>query len=257
MSVKDLRERTQAGILDCKKAWDESNGDIDQAIKILKEKGLAKAVKRAGMEAHEGAIAICSVGDVSGMLFLATETDFVAKNADFCNFLNDSLKNFLSSDLNDINDLKKNNESFADQLNQLISKVGENIVVKDFCKIVKEPNTTVTTYLHNKLNDAFDNIGRIGVVVKFSNVIEPEFAKEAAMHIASFKPLVLNEQDLDPVWLEAQEKESKIHEDSFKARKNAAVLNNQSFLMDSSISFEKACKNNNTSVVEFKVFSIK
>lgn len=247
MSIQDLRKRTQAGFLDCKKALDESNGDIEKAIQILRQKGLTKAIKRAGFEATEGAVVICNTNDVFGMLLFGTETDFVAKNDDFCKFIEDELYAFLNSDLDDINNLIINEETFSQRLAGLVGKIGENIVLRDQIKIMQQGGSKISYYLHNKINENFHNIGKIGVLLK-TNDIEPEKAKHLCMHIASFKPLVLNQDQL------TDEIKSTLGEDK---KDKDIVLMMQSYLVDPSHTVSSFCKASGIDIIEFKVFSVK
>lgn len=241
MSVKELRERTQAGFMDCKKAWDESNGDMNVALEILKKRGLSKAEKRAGMDATEGAVIVSKVGDVAAMAFFGTETDFVAKNDEFCKFANDELASFLKSDIADLKDLDLA-EPFSNRLAYLIGKIGENIVLKNCCKVKEEVGTKVFTYLHNKLNDNFVNVAKIGVVLKVKGECEDELGKQLAMHLASFRPQVLRRDQLSA--------------ENQNAGKEA-VFEEQAFLMDTSKTIKALCQEKGIEIVEFFVFSVK
>ncbi len=257
MSIKELRERTSAGMIDCKKAWEESNGDMDTAIKLLREKGLAKAVKRAGMDAAEGAVVTSSKGSSCGMIFFGTETDFVAKNDEFCKFANAILDEFLNSDVSDIKDLSKDGQSFSERLASLAGVIGENIIVKDFAKIKKEEGTEIFVYLHNKLNDNFDNVGKIGAMINLKGSIDEDSLKGMAMHIASFKPVVFERSSLTKEWLEAQEKEAAVVGETLESRIKGASLAQQAFLMDPSMTFGEFLSKNNLELLDFKVFSVK
>ncbi len=225
MSIKDLRNRTQAGFMDCKKALEESAGDMDLAMKILKEKGLSKALKRSDMETNEGAIVILENDEQAGMLFLSSETDFVSKSDAFCDFANKELSNFLSSEENEMNDTVIHNEKFDARIAALVSVIGENITLKDFFKTSKK-DKHVFLYSHNKLNDKYDNIAKIGVLISFDKQYENDFAKELGMHIAAFKP------------------------------ENLEELLNQNYVMDSSLKVKQVLEGAKLSLIEFKIFYV-
>ena len=247
MSVKELRERTQAGFLDCKKALDESNGDMEKAVEILRAKGLAKASKRAGVDALDGAVVIKNINQVYGMLFFGTETDFVAKNDQFCQCADNELSSFIESDNSNITNIEIDGESFANRLGYLAAKIGENIVLKDYCKMISDDQGAVFSYVHNKLNDNFDNVARIGVLLKTKGATA-DVAKQLCMHIASFKPIALNEASMTSEQRALVGEERKLKD---------LVLDLQSYLMDPSQTVAAFCKNNNIQIVDFKVFSVK
>lgn len=246
MSVKELRELTQAGFLDCKKALEESGNNMKLAIELLRKKGLSKANKRSGVEAMDGAVVIRKSGNKYGMLFFGTETDFVAKNDQFAKFADDELAAFLESKLDDIKQLERD-ETFANRLAYLASKIGENIVLKDQFKITEQSGEMVTSYLHNKLNDKFENIAKIGVLLKTKGA-SIEQAKQLAMHIASFKPVALSEAKMNAEQKALISEEKKLKD---------LVLDLQPFLIDPSMNISQFCKKNNIEIIEFKVFSVK
>jgi len=256
MSVKDLRERTQAGFLDCKKALDEANGDMEKAVELLRAKGLAKANKRAGMDALDGGVIIKQVGSAFGMLFFGAETDFVAKSDEFCNFANDELALFLNAYNNeaieksareDITQLSKGDDSFANRVAQLSAKVGENVMLKGQCVMQSDAAGEVAFYLHNKLSDKFDNVARIGVLLKAKGA-SPDIAKQLCMHIASFKPVAINESSM------SAEQKALVSEDR---KLKDLVLDMQSYLMDPSKTVSAFCKDSGIEIVDFAVFSVK
>jgi len=257
MSIKELRARTLAPLGDCKKAWEESGENMDTAIKLLREKGLAKAVKRAGMEASEGAILISENDKNLGMIFFGTETDFVARNDNFCTFANEILKEFIESPEMDIKNLAKNGESFEERVQSLSGVIGENILLKGAYKVAKDAGTSVFSYLHNKLNENFDNVGKIGAVIKVKGEVSEEILKGLTMHLASFRPLVTTRSELSQEWLDAQKAEVEVTGETLESRIKASVLEEQAFLMDQSLTFKAYCEKNGITVLEFKVFSIR
>lgn len=230
MSVKELRERTAAGFLDCKKALDECGGDIEKAIAYLKEKGLAKAAKRAGNLTAEGLVICSTVNGKIGMISIGTETDFVAKNDKVCQFVTDELKNFLNSENDDIKKCVINGEDFDARLAQVSAVMGENMLLRECCKFEAQ-NTA--SYLHNQVNETF-NASKIGVIVEFDKVTNPEFAKHVAMHIAAFKPEFIDT-------------------DSAEATKEN-TLYQQGFLMDQSLTVKQACEKYDMKILNFKMF---
>ena len=221
MSIKQLREMTGAGLMDCKKALEAAGNDIEKALVILKEKGIAKAQKRSNNLANEGAIFIVESDTSYVMLNIGTETDFVAKNDHFCSEILKEAVKFAKNNQNDIL-----NEEFNQQLAMLSATMGENILLKDAFKFVKSSQAIVETYIHNHLNANFLNIGKIGVVVAANLDIDREILKNIALHIASFKPNSIEE------------------------------LNEQCYLMDNKLTVAKFCQIHSINIADFRVFSI-
>lgn len=267
MSIKELRERTQAGLMDCKKAWEASNGDMNVAIEFLKQKGLAKAVKRAGVEATEGGVVVGCEGDVCGMLFFGSETDFVARSDAFCKFVNQELSAFLKycvgndirdyfsgSDVSSLTsgDMEKKEEPFSDRLAYLASTIGENITLKGFYRVSKG-DCSVFTYVHNKLSEEYVNVAKIGVVLKIRGPVDEVLGKQIAMHIASFKPSVISRSQLNQAWMESNNVEGV----NLESRIKEAVLEEQSFLMDNLYTVKALCANRGIEIVEFNVLAVR
>ncbi len=197
--VKDLREKTQAGMMDCKKALSESNGDFDAAIKYLREKGLSAAAKRSERTAAQGLIAIKTDNDKCAMVELNSETDFVAKNDNFGALLNNLVEAVITNEPADqdaFNSMKMaDGKVVADAVTEAIAVIGENIIARRFA-LVKADGGKVASYTHMG--------GSIGVVVKFSGDIDDAVAKDIAMHIAAANPLYLNRETVPPAELEAE-----------------------------------------------------
>lgn len=252
--IKELRDRTSVGFLACKKALEESAGDMEKAIAILKKLGLANAVKRAGREASEGSITVLSNGKSHGMLFLGSETDFVAKNDEFCHFAKSVLNDFLKSEVKNIAEFKRDIDDINGLLAEIGSKIGENITVRGSYKIEETPGTKVFTYVHNKVNEKFPEVATIGVILKIKGECSDELGKQLCMHLASFKPTVLTRQQLSKEWQEEQKQEA---EENLESRIKEAVFEEQAFLMDSSTTIKDLLKKHNLEVEEFKVFSVK
>ena len=186
--VKELRERTGAGMMECKKALQESNGNIDSAIELLRTSGQAKAEKKAKRIAAEGKIVIKNNLANAVIVEINSETDFVANDSNFIDFADsiaDALLQNEISDINSLNDLKlSDNFSVEEARTNLISKIGENISIRRFDKIHEAIN--IGEYSHGS---------RIGVIVSLDKS-DPDLAKDIAMHIAATNPVCLDEEDV-------------------------------------------------------------
>ena len=203
-NIKSLRESTGAGFLDCKKALQENNNEIEKSIDFLRKKGLAKAVKKSSREAKEGAVGVFMNDKVAAILEINTETDFAAKNEIFLDFVdeigryalnvNDSLNFTLEDFLNQSIGGKKISEYFTD----IIAKIGENIVLRRLSFVSKDSNSEFYSYTHNAYKP---NIGKICVLLKAevenNNENTKQFGKNLCMHIAASKPLALDVDKLD------------------------------------------------------------
>ncbi|GKX66298.1 translation elongation factor Ts [Inconstantimicrobium mannanitabidum] len=206
--VKELRERTSAGMMDCKKALTESNGDMEKAIEILREKGLAAAAKKAGRVAAEGIVKTYVSEDKksAGIVELNCETDFVAANEEFVAFaakLAEMAAKTKATKIEEFVAEKFNAEQTVQEaLTALIAKLGENMNVRRFETLTVE-NGLIQSYIHGG--------GRIGVLVELgSAVVNPvveEVAKDLAMQVAAANPLFLNKESVDT---ESVEKEKEI-----------------------------------------------
>jgi elongation factor Ts len=186
--VKELRERTGAGMMECKKALQESNGNIDSAIELLRTSGQAKAEKKAKRVAAEGKIVIKNNLANAVIVEINSETDFAANDSNFTDFANsiaDALLQNEISDINSLNDLKLSDEvSIEEARTNLISKIGENISIRRFDKIHQAIN--IGEYSHGS---------RIGVIVSLDKS-DPDLAKDIAMHIAASNPICLDKEDV-------------------------------------------------------------
>ena len=197
--VKELRERTGAGMMDCKKALIQSNGDIEQGIELLRTLGVASAEKKSGRIAAEGAIVQLVSGDRSlGVLVeINCETDFVAKDNSFKEYATAVAQCLLAGDQNTMKELEESELHPDISVNQarqeLISKIGENISVRRFDKL-RSPDGLVAGYLHG---------GRIGVLVSMSEC-DVELGKDIAMHIAASRPICVTEDDVPEEVIEAE-----------------------------------------------------
>ena len=200
--VKELRETTGAGMMDAKKALTENDGNMEAAIDWLRTKGLAKAAKKSGRVAAEGLVGV-SVTDGKGVAVeLNSETDFVAKNADFQQLVREIANVALTVD-EDVEVLKQthlNGRPVADVLTDAIARIGENMTLRRMHVLEGD---TIVSYVHNA---AADGMGRIGVLVSLNGPKDKaeEIGKQIAMHIAATSPASLSEADLDPALVERE-----------------------------------------------------
>ena len=198
--VKQLRERTGVGFKDCKNAIDETNGDIEKSIELLRKKGIAKASKRMGRVAAEGLVCISEHENKFSMIEVNSETDFVAKNNEFITFAEEisqlaldklgKLENILISQM-------KNKKNVKDNLVDLISKIGEKITIRRSSYLPSEGLVNFS-YMHSAIKK---NVGKLGVLLsidttKQKNVIL-NLGKELSMHIAASSPLAIDKDGLD------------------------------------------------------------
>ena len=199
--VKELREKTGAGMLDCKKALEENNGDMEKAIDWLREKGIAKAAKKESRIAAEGLCQIKVEGNTAVILEVNSETDFVAKNEEFTNFVDYLANQILANDVTTVEDvlaIEDGGETINDKLVALVAKIGEKISFRRFEKITKEDDSNFGTYKHMG--------GKIGVIVVVKGANE-EVAKDVAMQACAMNPTGLNR---DSIPAEVVEREAKI-----------------------------------------------
>ena len=196
--VKTLREKTGAGMLDCKKALDETKGDIDKAVDYLREKGIAKASKKSDRIAAEGLSQIYTNGNKAIILEVNCETDFVSRNEEFQNFVKKLGEGLLNSDaktMEEAMDVTIDNEKVSDLVIGITAKIGEKISFRRFMAITKKDSENFGSYIHMG--------GKIAslIVIEGGN---PEVAKEVAMHAAAMRPLYLNENEVPSDVLEKE-----------------------------------------------------
>ncbi|WP_440924796.1 translation elongation factor Ts [Candidatus Pelagibacter sp.] len=193
--VKKLREMTGAGFKDCNLAIKESNGDLDKAIEILRIKGISKASKKMSREAKEGVVAISGDEKKTSIIEVNCETDFVAKNDDFINFVKElsELNNQNDSNIEKLKSSKmKNGSSVDDTLVALIAKIGEKITIGQ-TKTISNSSSINYQYLHTVVKD---NLAKLAVIVSLETKENSEtvntFGKQLSMHIAASNPLALD-----------------------------------------------------------------
>ncbi len=211
-AVKDLRERSGAGMMDCKRALQENDGDVQASIDWLRTKGLSKAAKKADRVAAEGVVAVALTDDGAGMTGAAVEvnaeTDFVARNAQF----QDGARQVAQAALN-VDDVEALNGASVggggtvqELLTGLIANIGENMMARRTRRFTVQQGA-VAAYVHNKAAGA-DDLGKIGVLVAIESAGDKaqlkELGRKIAMHVAATAPLSLNTDDLDPAAVERE-----------------------------------------------------
>ena len=265
--IKELRERTGAGMLDCKKALEENGGDIEKAIDWLREKGIAKAAKKSGRVAAEGLVfaAVSADRKKGAILEFNSETDFVAKNDEFKTFGEKLVQLSLEHDLTSEDELKAfelEGKKVEDNLTELIAKIGENMNIRRL-KLVSTDGF-VATYIHHG--------GKIGVLLNVSGEATPENvekAKGVAMHVAAMDPKYLNSEQVTADDLE-REKEIARHQLQQEGKPENIIekildgkmrkfyeencLVNQKYVRDDSVTIEKFIAP--SSIISFDRFKV-
>jgi elongation factor Ts len=198
--VRELREATAAGMMDCKKALTETGGDIDAAIDWMRKNGMAKAAKKAGRVASEGVVAVAADSTSGSMIELNSETDFVSRNDDFQGFAKMLATRALTTggDVDAISATKADGgQDVAAALTELIAKIGENMSFRRAVKLSVD-NGIVAHYVHNAVAP---DLGRIGVLVALESTGDTDklsdLGRKIAMHVAATSPLALSVDDLD------------------------------------------------------------
>ena len=196
--VKELRESTGAGMMDAKRALTEVDGDMQAAVDWLRTKGLAKAAKKSGRTAAEGLVAVRTRGGVGVAVEINSETDFVARNAEFQELVARIAEAAL--DAPDVEALRASDlggKSVTETITDRIATIGENLALRRMERIEGE---TVASYVHNA---TAPGMGRIGVLVAMTGGTE-EFGRQVAMHVAAINPAALDEANLDPAIVERE-----------------------------------------------------
>ncbi len=258
--VKELRERSGAGMMECKKALTENAGDIDAAMEFLRKTGLAKADKKADRVTAEGRIGMASNGGKAVLVEINSETDFVAKDDNFLAFVNGVAEAALASDAGDADALKSvamNGATVEEARAALISKVGENVQVRRLTRV--DSSNTVAAYIHG---------GRIGVLVEMTGG-DMELARGVAMHVAAMNPPYNKASDV-PAEFVAKEKEiemakmpekdknkpaeilEKIMAGKVSKIVNEVTLYGQPFVLNTDVTVEAALKAAGADVVGFQ-----
>jgi elongation factor Ts len=250
--IKELREKTGAGFLDCKKSLEENNNDIEKSVESLRKKGLAKASKKSDRDANEGAIGIYSNESFSVLIKVNSETDFAAKSDTFLNFLDNLGKIILDNNDDNLDKsqflkLDYENGTVQDYFNAMIAKIGENLILNDLI-IKNNKNSSYSFYIHNSYRN---NIGKIISFLEYSaddtNNDIKTLSKNLCMHIAAMKPESLDIDDLDKKFVANEEKiqrelilnsgkpsniAEKILDGKMKKFYSEVTLLNQSYILD-------------------------
>ena len=214
--IKQLRQSTGAGFKDCSAALKESGGDLDKSVEILRVKGISKASKKMSRVAKEGVIALSGDDKKTSILEVNCETDFVAKNEDFINFVKElsEKNNQINSDINELNKSKmKNNKTVEENLVSMIAKIGEKITFGR-SKTLNHTNLLKYHYLHTVVKD---NLSKLAVIVIIKSSEKSEnvdlFGKQLAMHIAASNPISISP---DKIKKEVLEKEQELITEELK-----------------------------------------
>ena len=263
--VKDLREKTGAGMMDCKKALQECEGNMEKAIDWLREKGIAKAAKKESRIAAEGLCQIKTEGNVTVMVEVNSETDFVAKNPEFTGFVDYLVDVIINNEVNTVEDVLAINdggETINDKLVALVAKIGEKISFRRFEKITKEDDSNFGTYKHMG--------GKIGVIVVVKGANE-EVAKDVAMQACAMNPTALNRDGVPAELVEreahiikeqvmAEGKPEEIAEKMVAGRLNKfykeICLEEQAFIKDSGLSVLDYVKNNGGVITSMNRYAV-
>jgi elongation factor Ts len=204
--VKELRDKTGAGMMDCKAALTETNGDMEAAIDWLRKKGISKAAKKAGRAAAEGLVGIAVDGKSGVLLEVNAETDFVARNDEFKTFVKDATKLALKEggDLEKLLASPMGSATVQHTLTELVAKIGENMSVRRAAALSVDPGV-VASYVHNATSP---ELGKIGVLVGLKSTGDKDkltaLAKQLAMHVAAAAPLAIAPEHLAPEVVERE-----------------------------------------------------
>ena len=198
-NIKKLRQSTGAGFKDCNAALKESNGDLDKAAEILRVKGIAKASKKMSRDAKEGVIVVSGDSKKTSLIEVNCETDFVAKNDDFLNFVKElsEINNQCSSDIDKLNKSTMSNGKIVEEnLVALIAKIGEKITIGK-TSTIENSNSQNFIYQHSVIKD---NVSKLGVIVSIETSEDNDqiksFGKQLSMHIAASNPIALNSDEI-------------------------------------------------------------
>jgi len=207
--VKELRDKTGAGMMDCKNALVETKGNIEESIDWLRKKGISGAEKKSARVAADGVITVSSNAESAALVEINSETDFVSRNPDFQNFAKNVSEIALSHG-NTIDELKKatyldSDKSVEEALTDLIGLIGENIVLRRSYLLINTDKNIFSSYIHGQVSEG---LGKIGVILSIESS-EPsdkinELGKQIAMHIAASKPIAISSDDVDPEIIERE-----------------------------------------------------
>ena len=263
--IKELREKTGAGMLDCKKALEECNADIEKAVDWLREKGISKAAKKADRIAAEGVAAILVSGNNAVILEMNSETDFVAKNEKFQTLVKNILEAIIKSDANTLEEaleLPCQDGTINDLIVSNTATIGEKLSLRRFARVTKNDNETFGEYIHMG--------GKIAVLIVTEGTTE-EVAKDVAMHAAAMRPSYVNVNDVPKE--EVEKEEAVLKEQAMNEGKPAEIaekmvqgrikkfykeicLEEQPFVKDGDVDVKTFVKNNGGSIKSMYRFEV-
>ncbi|TYC58609.1 elongation factor Ts [Rhodobacterales bacterium] len=204
--VKELREKSGAGMMDCKTALNESGGDMEAAVDWLRTKGLAKAAKKAGRVAAEGLVGVAAAGNKAAVIELNSETDFVARNEGFQSLVSKIASAALETDgsVEAVSAADLDGKPVSDAITDAIATIGENMTLRRSA-VLSVSEGAVATYVHSAVTEG---LGKIGVLVALESSGDKDklnaLGRQIAMHVAATSPLALSTDDLDPVVVERE-----------------------------------------------------
>ena len=263
--VKELRDLTNAGLSDCKKALEATNGNKEEAINWLREKGIAKAAKKSDRIAAEGMAAILVKGNDAAIIEVNSETDFVAKNDTFKALVNEILETIINSDaktMEEVLELKTSEGTINDLIISKTATIGEKLSLRRFNKITKKDNETFGSYIHMG--------GKIAVLTVVSDVTE-DVAKDISMHAAAMKPLYVTKEEVPAEEIEKErvvlkeqamnegkpaEIAEKMVEGRIRKYYEEICLEEQAFVKEPSMSVGKYASNNGGKIVSMTRFEV-
>ncbi len=263
--IKELREKTGAGMLDCKKALEANDGDLDKSIDWLREKGISKAAKKADRVAAEGVAAILTKGNEAVILEMNSETDFVAKNEKFQALVKDILETLIDSDVKELDEalkLKCGDSTIEELIVSNTATIGEKLTLRRFARVTKTDDEAFGEYIHMG--------GKIAVLIVTEGTSE-EVAKDVAMHAAAMRPSYVREEDVPSDEVEREkavlteqamnegkpeEIAKKMVQGRIKKFFKEICLEEQPFVKDSDINVKTFVKNNGGSIKEMFRFEV-
>jgi len=267
--VKELRDRTSAGMMDCKKALEACDADMEKAVLWLREKGIAKAQNKAGRTAAEGLTKVLTEGNRAVLIEVNSETDFVAKNDQFTTLLDQIASIILASDVksgDDVNDLKIGNDTLGGLIINATATIGENIQFRRFEVIKKTSEQVFGTYMHMG--------GKISAITVLDHANE-ELAKDIAMQVASMTPQFVSRDEMDDAFIKGErsiQKEIAMNDESLKGKPEKVLegivegrlskmlkdisLVDQDYFKDSDMTVGKYLQQSGATVVGFKRYAV-
>ena len=263
--VKELREKTGAGMMDCKKALEANNGDINASVDWLREKGISKAAKKADRIAAEGTAAILVKDNEAVIIEVNSETDFVAKNDEFKSLVSEILEVIINNDANTLEEvlaLPASEGTINDLITQKTAKIGEKLSLRRFAKVTKEDNESFGEYIHMG--------GKIAVLTVLEGA-SAEVAKDVAMHAAAMRPSYVKIEDVPEDVVEKEKtvlkeqavnegKPAEIAEKMVAGRLNKfykeICLEEQPFVKDGDVNVKTFVKNNGGTIKEMYRFEV-